>query len=79
MSAIRWTGVSAARAENVLAQVWRVLEEHGIASPSIAVDGQDDELLDLCLTFAVPEGAALVQHMLLQPLSPSAPSLRPPT
>ena len=60
MSAITTAGLSASDAEEVIAQVWLLLEEHQIASPEVAVKSLSDHL-QIRLRFTLKEDADLVR------------------
>jgi len=51
--------LSAAEAEHVIAALWCLLEEYGLASPSVAVQSANGSL-NLSFVFASPEEADLV-------------------
>lgn len=65
MFVVRLDPMSMARAERVVAEVWRVLEEYHIASPQLAVEARMGNFLDMHLTFDSIADAALVRHALL--------------
>ena len=67
MSVIRWERLSMADAEQVVAQIWRVLEEHRVASPRMALAVQGSDRVDLSLTFGAASDAELVRRALAAP------------
>lgn len=73
MFVVRLDPMSMARAEQVVAEVWRVLEEYHIASPQLAVEARAGNFLGMHLTFDSTADAALVRHALigLQPITGS--------
>ena len=56
--------VSMTCAEQLLAEIWRVLEEYSIASPRLTVEVGANDLLDVALTFDGSADAKLVRHTL---------------
>ena len=58
---IELTRLTALEAEHVVASLWCLLEEHGLASPSVAVRAGDG-LLDIRLTFASPREAVFIAN-----------------
>jgi hypothetical protein len=63
MSAITMAGLSASDAEEVLVQVWLILEKHQAASPEVAVKSLSDHL-EIGLRFTLKEDADLVRSKL---------------
>lgn len=72
MSAIRIDQLSAAEAEYVVAQVWCILEKYQIASPSLAVRSQSNDLLGIQFAFKAQADADLVEPELLRTLPTGA-------
>jgi hypothetical protein len=64
MPVIPLNQVSMARAEQLLAEIWRVLEEYSIASPRLTVEVSANDLVDVALTFDGSADAKLVWHAL---------------
>lgn len=62
MPVIRLNQVSMARAEQLLAEIWRVLEERRIASPQLAVEVGANDLVDISLTFDGTVDAKLARY-----------------
>ena len=63
MSAITMTGLSASDAEEVLMQVWLLLEEHQVASPEVAVKPLSNHL-QIRLRFRSEEDVDLIRSEL---------------
>jgi hypothetical protein len=63
MSAITMAGLSASDAEEVLVQIWLLLEEHRVASPEVAVKSLSDHL-QIRLRFRSKEDADLIRSEL---------------
>jgi hypothetical protein len=57
---MQFTGISKTDAERLLAAIWRVLEEHGLATPRLHVRSAKTSI-DVTLTFQSPAEAALMR------------------
>lgn len=79
MSVIRLDRLLMADAEHVMAQIWRALEDHRVASPKIAVTVQDSDRVDLWLTFGTASDAELVRCALAAPRLPPIADLQTET
>ena len=59
MHTVRLVPIPVSEAEDVLAELWCRLEEHGIEAPGIRVKTGSDGMVSLLLSFASPEAPAV--------------------
>lgn len=62
-STLELAGMSGAKAERLLAAIWRILEAHSLASPIIEVNSANG-LFDISLTFGSAKDRGLVENSL---------------
>jgi hypothetical protein len=66
MPILRLNQISMAGAEQLLAAIWHLLEEHRIGSPKLKIEARTDDCLDMELAFNAMADAAIVRRMLMR-------------
>lgn len=62
MRTVRYRKIPVADAERLVATVWCLLEDHGLATPNLAVEPRGGTVVDLSVTFRCSDEAELVRR-----------------